>query len=149
MSPSEEVARDFSPFLKIYKDGHIERFVGVDFVPPSLDPETGVESRDAVISAETGLSARLYLPAKRKDHRNQKLPVVIYFHGGGFCVETPFCAKYHSAVTSLVAESNAIAISVDYRLAPENPVPIPFEDSWGPGPGAAAPPGGARPARWR
>lgn len=43
---------------------------------------------------------------------------------------SPFCAYYHNYVTSLVAETNVVAVSVDYRKAPENPLPIGFDDSW-------------------
>ncbi|KAF4382484.1 hypothetical protein G4B88_011436 [Cannabis sativa] len=130
---TDEVARDFFPFLRIYKSGRIERIAGADVVPPSIDPKTGVESKDVVISPETGVKARLYVPNSSVAGQSQspkKLPLVVYFHGGGFCVETPFCAKYHNAVNTLVAEANVVAVSVDYRLAPENPIPIAYDDSW-------------------
>nr|UVC55198.1 carboxylesterase [Pteroceltis tatarinowii] len=130
-SSADEVAHDFFPFLRIYKDGHIERITGIDVVPPSLDPKTGVESKDVVISPETGVAARLYIPkSAAAAGQRQKLPLLVYFHGGGFCVETPFCAKYHHAVNNLVAEANVVAVSIHYRLAPENPIPIAYDDSW-------------------
>ncbi|XP_008236606.1 PREDICTED: probable carboxylesterase 5 [Prunus mume] len=129
-SLSNEVAKDFSPFLKIYKDGRVERLSGTDIVPTSLDPQTGVESKDAVISPDTGVSARLYIPKTKITTNPTKLPLLVYFHGGGFCMGSPFCAYYHSYVTSLVAETNVVAVSVDYRKAPENPLPLGFDDSW-------------------
>jgi hypothetical protein len=91
-SNSTEVAHDHSPFLKIYKDGRIERIVGTEIAPPSLDPQTGVESKDVVISPETGVSARLYIPKTTP----KKLPLLVYFHGGGFCIETAFSPQYHN-----------------------------------------------------
>lgn len=129
-NPSTEVYKDFSPFLKIYKDGRIERLANTDVVPASFDPQTAVESKDAVISEETGLSARLYIPKAKITENPAKLPLLVYYHGGGFCMGSPFCAYYHSYVASLAAESNVIAVSVAYRKAPENPLPIGFEDSW-------------------
>lgn len=54
----------------------------------------------------------------------------MYFHGGGFVVETAFSPTYHAFLTSTVAAANCIAVSVDYRRAPEFPIPIPYEDSW-------------------
>ncbi|GLT55355.1 hypothetical protein SLA2020_284860 [Shorea laevis] len=128
-SSNTEVASDHSPFLKIYKNGRVERISGTEIVPPSLDPQTGVESKDVVISPETGESARLYIP-KTSNQTQKKLPLLIYFHGGGFCIETAFSPQYHSYLNSLVSESNVVAVSVNYRRAPEHPLPIAYDDSW-------------------
>lgn len=119
---SNEILHDFSPFLKTFKNGRIEGLKGTEIIPPGLDPKTGVESNDMVISSETGLSARLFIP-KTTIKKTQKLPLV-YFHGGGLVIESPFSFFYHSYLNSLVAEANVIAVSVHYRRAPEHPVPI-------------------------
>ncbi|XP_015874261.3 probable carboxylesterase 12 [Ziziphus jujuba] len=126
---SDEIAHDFSPFIKFYKDGRVERLKGNDIVPPSLDLKTGVESTDIVVSAETGLSARLYIP-KTAINTSQKLPLLVYFHGGGFCIETAFSPTYHDYLNSLAASANIVVVSVDYRRAPEHPLPIAYDDSW-------------------
>ncbi|KAL5788389.1 hypothetical protein ACOSP7_005338 [Xanthoceras sorbifolium] len=125
---SSEIDTDFSPYLIIYKDGHVEQLNGSVFVPPSLDPRTNVESKDTPYSPENNLSLRLYLP--KNTHQNQKLPLLVYFHGGGFCIESAFSSLYHSFLNSFVSEANIIAASVEYRQAPENPVPCPHDDSW-------------------
>ncbi|KAK4493416.1 hypothetical protein RD792_017682 [Penstemon davidsonii] len=97
-------------------------------VPPSIDPLTNVQSKDIIISPENNISARLYLP-KNPDPHN-KLPLLVYFHGGAFLVESAFSQKYHKHLNLLVKEANVVALSVDYRLAPEHPLPIAYEDSW-------------------
>ncbi|KAH9745739.1 putative carboxylesterase 13 [Citrus sinensis] len=125
---SSEVANDFSPLIKVHKDDKVERLRGTDIVPPSLDPKTNVDSKDVVYSPENNLSARLYLP--KNTNQNQKLPLLVYFHGGGFCIETAFSPTYHNYLNDLVSEANIIAVSVDYRRAPEHPLPIAYEDSW-------------------
>ncbi|XP_057421956.1 probable carboxylesterase 12 [Lotus japonicus] len=128
-SSSNEVVQDFSPLVKIYKDGRVERLVGCEYVPPSFDPITNVNSKDMVISREDeDISARIYLP--KLNDENQKLPLLVYFHGGGFCVGTPFDPAYHQFLNTVVSQGNVIGVSVHYRLAPEHPVPIAFEDSW-------------------
>ncbi|GAV89260.1 Abhydrolase_3 domain-containing protein [Cephalotus follicularis] len=53
-----------------------------------------------------------------------------YFHGGWFCIETAFSPTYHNFLNTLVAAANIIAVSVDYRRAPEHTVPIAYDDSW-------------------
>ena len=128
-STDSEVAYDLSPIMKVYKNGRVERLAGEEVVPPSLDPTTNVESKDAVISKEEGISARLFLP-KTIDPPNKKLPLLFYFHGGAFCIETPFSPNYHNFLNNVVSKANAIGVSVHYRRAPEHPVPTAHEDSW-------------------
>lgn len=55
---------------------------------------------------------------------------MVYFHGGGFCVHTAFSSTYNNYLNNLVSEANIIAVSVDYRRAPKNPVPCAHDDSW-------------------
>ncbi|KAK1558617.1 hypothetical protein Q3G72_004624 [Acer saccharum] len=124
-----EVVHDLFPFLRIFKDGRVERYMGADTIPPSLDPKTNVESKDVKISPETGQSARVYLPTNLQNP-NIKLPLLVYFHGGGFVIETAFSPTYHNYLNTLVSESNVIAVSVEYRRAPEDPLPAAYDDSW-------------------
>jgi acetyl esterase/lipase len=128
-SESTEILTDFPPVLRIYKDGRIERLFGTPFTPPSSsspDPITSVSSKDILISPN--LPARIFLP-KLTEH-NQKLPILIYFHGGGFCGESAFSSLNHSYLNILISQAMAIGISIEYRLAPENPLPIAYEDCW-------------------
>ncbi len=64
--------------------------------------------------------ARVYRP------RAGVLPVVAYFHGGGFVFGN--CDSHDSITADLAAAADAAVISVDYRLAPENPFPGAFDD---------------------
>jgi epsilon-lactone hydrolase len=53
--------------------------------------------------------------------------VILYFHGGGYVIGTP---RTHAQLTSkLAALAGTNAISVDYRLAPENPYPAGLDDA--------------------
>ncbi|XP_057788484.1 probable carboxylesterase 2 [Salvia miltiorrhiza] len=126
---ANEMLHDFFPFVRVYTNGRIERLMGQDTVPPSsLDPATGVQSKDVDIAPEINLSARIYLPPNA--HRSKKLPLLVYYHGGGFVIESAFSAQYQKHLNHLVAQANVVAVSVNYRLAPEFPLPIAFEDSW-------------------
>jgi acetyl esterase len=55
------------------------------------------------------------------------LPVVVYFHGGGWIFGS--IAASDRAVRLLANEARAIVISVDYRLAPEHPYPSAWDDA--------------------
>ncbi|KAL1534659.1 putative carboxylesterase 2 [Salvia divinorum] len=125
---ADEILHDFSPMLRVYKNGRLERLTGEDVVPPSLDPVTGVQSKDVEIAPEINLSARIYLPPNAD--RTKKLPLLVYYHGGGFVIESAFSPLYQKHLNHLVAQANVVAVSVNYRLAPEFPLPIAFEDSW-------------------
>nr|VDC60430.1 unnamed protein product [Brassica rapa] len=79
--------------------------LGETTVPPSLDPQNGVFSKDSIYSPEKNLSIRIYLPEKAS-FDGEKLPFLIYFHGGGFIVETAFSPTYHTLLTSTVTAVN-------------------------------------------
>ncbi|CAL9103355.1 unnamed protein product [Musa acuminata var. zebrina] len=103
---NDEVVIDAPPFIRVYKSGRIERLVGTEVLPAGLDPATGVASKDVLI------------------------PVLVYYHGGGFVIETAFSPTYHNYLNSLVAAAGVVAVSVDYRRAPEHPLPAAYDDSW-------------------
>ena len=91
--------------------------------PLLLIPKSNVLSKDVVYAQEENLSSRLFLPTSVD--ASKKLPLLLYYHGGGFCIETPFSLTYHSYLKTLVAEAEIIAVSVDYRRTPEHPIPVP------------------------
>ncbi|XP_030538303.1 probable carboxylesterase 12 [Rhodamnia argentea] len=124
-----EMLYDLSPVVRLYKDGRVERLEGTEIVPPSLDEKTGVQSKDVVISSDSAVSARLYIP-KAAICSLRKLPILVYYHGGGFIVQTAWSPAYHNYLNALVAEANVIAVSINYRKAPEAPLPAAYDDSW-------------------
>ncbi|KAM5549331.1 hypothetical protein ABKV19_000647 [Rosa sericea] len=127
-TPNDQIAFEYPSRFRIYKDGSAERLKGTETVPPSTDPTTGVQSKDIVLSPESGLAARIYLP--KLPDPTRKLPFLLYIHGGGFVIESPYSPIYHSHLNSLSAEANVVALSIRYRRAPEHPLPAAFEDSW-------------------
>lgn len=77
------------------------------------------EVRDVVVTA--GVSARLYRPA------TGSLPVVLFFHGGGWVVGS---IDTHDQMCRVLAlHSGCAVLSVGYRLAPEHPFPTAVEDA--------------------
>ncbi|KAM0918171.1 hypothetical protein ACQ4PT_008806 [Festuca glaucescens] len=127
-----EVEIELFPFIRVYKNGNIERLFGKRTVPASLDATTGVASKDLTIDPATGLSVRLYLPpaATATAGGAKKLPVLVYVHGGGFMVESAASPTYHRYLNALSARAGALAVSVEYRRVPEHPLPAAYDDSW-------------------
>lgn len=126
---ADPILYDIYPFIRVYTNGTIQRFIGQDFAPPSNDPATAVTSKDVTFSPDSHLTARLYLP-KNAAAAGRRLPLLIYFHGGGFFTESAFSPTYHHHLNSLVARAQIVAVSVNYRLAPEHPLPTAYQDSW-------------------
>lgn len=53
--------------------------------------------------------------------------LMVYFHGGGWAVGSP---QTHAAICAMLAhDTGCTVVSVDYRLAPEHPFPVPCEDA--------------------
>ncbi|CAN0846628.1 Probable carboxylesterase 13 [Linum grandiflorum] len=121
---SDEISLDLSPLIRILKDGTVERLLGTTTLPAGHDPETQVVSKDLVYSADPNLSAPL------TSGKKNNLPLLVYYHGGGFCIESAFSPLYHGYLNALVAAAQIVAVSVEYRLVPEHPLPCAYEDSW-------------------
>ncbi|TDP74676.1 alpha/beta hydrolase [Roseateles toxinivorans] len=69
-----------------------------------------------------GLPARLY--ANSQD----RLPVLLYFHGGGFTIGN--LETHDSLCRQLALRSGAAVLALDYRLAPEHRFPAAVDDCW-------------------
>jgi len=120
-------------FVRIYEDGSIERLVEQSTVPPSPELESGdlhgVASKDVVINPETGVFVRLYLP--RLTDGKEKIPLLVYVHGGGFCIESAASPFYHNYLNKVATEAKVICVSVDYRRTPEHRLPAAYDDCFG------------------
>jgi acetyl esterase len=79
---------------------------------------------DFSIPARDGheLPARLYAPS------HEKLPVLLYFHGGGFTIGS--IASHDVLCRQLSHLAGCAVVSLDYRLAPEHPFPTATNDAW-------------------
>ena len=66
--------------------------------------------------------ARLYAPSA------EKLPVLLYFHGGGFTIGS--IATHDVLCRQLSHLAGCAVVSIDYRLAPEHKFPVAAHDAW-------------------
>ena len=97
-----------------------EKGAGVLEVPrPALE-----RVEDFVVPARDGaaLPARLYAPS------HATLPVLLYFHGGGFTVGS--IATHDTLCRVLATQAGCAVVSLDYRLAPAHRFPTAANDAW-------------------
>lgn len=75
-----------------------------------------------VTGGDGPLGARIYTPPKAATPG----PLLVFFHGGGFMSGS---LESHESVCRTLADSAVVrVVSVDYRLAPENPYPAAVDD---------------------
>lgn len=95
-------------------------------MPPVVEePEAVAVVYDRTIPGPDGdVPVRVYRPVEGGD----PLPVVVYFHGGGWVI----CdLDTHDGTCRALANGvNAVVVSVDYRLAPEHKFPAAAEDAY-------------------
>ncbi|MFC5950419.1 alpha/beta hydrolase [Pseudonocardia lutea] len=89
---------------------------------PSSLPEDVVVERAVVDEAGIAVPVHRFRPQELPE----RAPVLIWMHGGGYCIGTPdedagLCAW-------LARKLGALVVSVDYRLAPEHPYPAGLDD---------------------
>lgn len=82
-----------------------------------------VEDKEITVRDGQQITVRLYIP-----ERAEKLPVIIYYHGGGWVFGDLGSAD--AGCRLLADKAHAIVVSVDYRLAPEYPFPTPLHDAY-------------------
>lgn len=119
-----EVVEGIDGLIRVHKDGHVERFPIVHDVPCMWSLNSAVDSTDVRI--DTQLWARIYVPKALSG----KLPVLVYFHGGGFCVASAAWSCYHEFLSRLALKARCIIVSVNYRLAPEHRLPAAYDDGF-------------------
>ena len=96
-------------------------WVGSLFIPdPSPPSVASVDQRSIPVDGGS-IDVRIYNPSPASP-----LPVLVYLHGGGWVLGD--LDGVDSTVRRISLEADCIVVSVDYRLAPESPFPIPLED---------------------
>ncbi|KAG0458749.1 hypothetical protein HPP92_021877 [Vanilla planifolia] len=121
-------------FLKITlnPDGTLTRHALLPISYPTGEdtPNSSVAvlSKDVPLNHARNTWIRIFLPTCSFS-AGDKLPLIIYFHGGGFVFFSVASATFHASSSRLSAAVPTLVLSVDYRLAPEHRLPAAYEDA--------------------
>jgi len=77
-----------------------------------------------IMVGDREIPVRVFMPKEVSVQRK----ILLFFHGGGWV--TGNIDTYTNICASLAEYTNNVVISVDYRLAPENPFPAGFKDCY-------------------
>ncbi|KAL8062556.1 hypothetical protein ABFX02_02G155100 [Erythranthe guttata] len=141
MSDQVQIAKSIPSMEDAYKflnlspnsDGSLTRLNQVPTLPasPESDPDddssTVALSRDVQLNPANNTFIRIFRP--RSIPPGTKLPLVVYFHGGGFVLLSATSFFFHQSCNSMAARFPALIASVEYRLAPEHRLPAAYDDA--------------------
>jgi acetyl esterase len=95
---------------------------GAGVLEPPAHKLARVEEVQIPVRDGSSIAARLYAPS------HAVLPVLVYFHGGGFVIGS--VATHDGLCRQLSHLAQCAVLSVDYRLAPEHKFPTAHNDAW-------------------
>ncbi|CAA7396511.1 unnamed protein product [Spirodela intermedia] len=95
---------------------------------PSRRPVRGVRTTDITIDPARRLWVRLFLPASNGGAGGTALPVVVFFHGGGFAFLSAASLEYDAVCRRFCRKLSVAVVSVNYRLSPEHRFPAQYDD---------------------
>ncbi|RCV09588.1 hypothetical protein SETIT_2G041600v2 [Setaria italica] len=128
-TPANEVVEDLFGFLQVLSDGTVFRSPAEPVFCPTTFPAShpSVQWKETVYDKAKNLRVRMYKPAAA----GNKLPVLVHFHGGGFCLGSCTWGNVHAFCLRLAADAGAVVLSAGYRLAPEHRLPAALDDGAG------------------
>ncbi|KAJ7975622.1 carboxylesterase 1-like [Quillaja saponaria] len=117
-------------------DGTMTRLLVPPIAPPTSDPNhhTQVLSKDVSINQSNNTWVRIFLPREALDNssstsKKNKLPLIVFFHGGGFILFSAGSSNFHDFCVNMTIETQIIIASIEYRLAPEHRLPAAYDDA--------------------
>ncbi|MGI5902472.1 MAG: alpha/beta hydrolase [Desulfitobacteriia bacterium] len=130
--PDERIHPDLRPFLSVFPSmGASKEIVKASRdMPPMMPPAAknkAVNIEERFIPGPEGgpeVRVKIFTPVERKG----VVGGLLWIHGGGYVY--PIIDMDDGRCMSFALESNCVVVSVDYRVAPENPYPAPLEDCY-------------------
>ncbi|KAJ6425702.1 hypothetical protein OIU84_026307 [Salix udensis] len=119
MGSLPHVVEDCGGVVQLFSDGTIYRSNDIGFPVPIITDQS-IVFKDCLFDKTNDLHLRLYKPTSMPPSSPaKKFSVILFLHGGGFCVGTRAWPNFHNCCLKLASGLNALVVAPDYRLAPE------------------------------
>ncbi|KAI9090689.1 hypothetical protein K1719_028542 [Acacia pycnantha] len=130
MGSLPHVVEDFVGFLQLYSDGSIYRINDIKF-KDSVVEDSSVLFKDSLFNQSFDLYLRIFKPQLPSSDSDliTKMPLVMFFHGGGFCFGSRTWPHVHNCCVRLASGLRAVVVAPDYRLSPEHRLPAALDDA--------------------
>ncbi|KAF8039112.1 hypothetical protein BT93_B1612 [Corymbia citriodora subsp. variegata] len=130
LDPTPAVATQDYVNIVLNPDGTVTRDFAIPDTPADPDPDqpSAVRTKDVPVNPTRNTWARIYVP-RPSPPPGQKLPLVVYYHGGGFVMCSPSESRHHAFCSLMAAKLGAVVVSPSYRLAPEHRLPAAYDDA--------------------
>lgn len=109
------------PHLNLKKNYKLYRKV-IKFINPPIKNEYKILDHKIMVE-DREIPIRVFFPKE-----NPQKKILVFFHGGGWV--TGDIDSYTNVCGNMANRTSNIVVSVDYRLAPENPFPKGLEDCY-------------------
>ncbi|KAK7283687.1 hypothetical protein RIF29_13387 [Crotalaria pallida] len=98
--------------------------------PTTIDTLSPVLTKDVPLNSDNNTFVRLFLPHKslQSSTNSPKLPLIVYFHGGGFLYMSASSTLNHDFCFNLAKDLSVVVASVDYRLSSRARLPAAYDD---------------------
>ncbi|CAK9181739.1 unnamed protein product [Ilex paraguariensis] len=135
LSPGKSSTVSGPDFLFPNHDGSFTRIEAFPKLPPTPENTTTNDSnstqhalsKDIPLNPTTNTFIRIFRPSNLPP--NTKLPIIIFFHAGGFVLFSATSQPFHESCNDMTVQVPALILSVEYRLAPEHRLPAAYDDA--------------------
>ena len=103
---------------------------------PYHNDSTPVITKDVTLNLNHNTWVRIFLPLQALDNTstnnsvdNTKLPLIAYYHGGGFILLSANSTVNHDFCFNMALQLSIVVVFVEYYLDPEHCLPATYDDA--------------------
>ncbi|XP_065869520.1 carboxylesterase 1-like [Euphorbia lathyris] len=129
--PMNSSVPDLRKLIVLNPDGTYTRLLHYPTVPAdSSSSLLPVLTKDIQINSTKKTWLRIYLPRHLLHSSSNRLPLIVYYHGGSFIFFAADSTFHHDFCIIMSQRIDAVIVSIEYRRAPEHRLPAAYDDAF-------------------